>query len=1842
MVGELCIIHERGLFRHSRRFPGNYGKVEQSVMKSGRIRIAIVLLLAMLLSAVMLLSACDNSDGTTGTKSESTTTGKPDDQTTGNLPQIEEISLNYAEGTETSVEIEGTKKVILHTMSNYLLISGDGEYTVKVDGGEALSPDENGQLQIENTSDVHTSLVMEITVDKKMTLTFTLIHNPGTEGNPYVVPAGETKTFEYTGTVTISVQTGWYTLTGASSFNLTNYTLGEDGLVYLLEGSYGIAALDGNGLPSSKPTSVTVAPAEAPNGYSEERPLDVAEIGKSILVLYKDTKLYYRFTAPQDGAYVFELGNTEKSLNARFATSADEYKTYYGRYYADDMWSYYPAGATYVCNLRAGESVTLAVDHTLVENMVGDSDVEVCIGTGVAIKEMEETVTAELKKRGIVCYTFTATESGVYGVSFGGQEINKDSRFCVIVGTDGEASAYYTYGQSASVRLQAGERMTILVSSEKPVMGRVGVMLMMADSEPLPEDGTWLSGFYANATYEIELYRDEQCVIYNDEEIEFKYLNGKLTFVNGSGTTFTMYYNEEGVMNLSFAFMDEEVVTELKYTAFPKQIPIDSIYGVYEDGNGSSLTIYDQEVGSGLYIPAEGTPETFDISDTSVYYDAKRNILHWSNLSIQVVADEDGKVTALVVSQRNKEDVTYTVTTKSAKRPSSKFAELESDATYMGGNYTLEGTQINNREYYILSADGNGKYVLLALNTDYDWTTFNVEITGTGDDLKITFYKLDGSVEAELTKYVLSIPEMNLEGTQDKSTSDGYGIFYVKVTKSGWYTFKGEASNIQLWMNVEYGKPSFPDAIKPNGKEYTAYLEEGALVGAMNANYTVTYSETEPTVSAEVGDESNPFKWDGSDFCLDPYRDRDTSLFYITYKASATATYTFNFTNASASRMQMYLNYDGNKYGAQYNSSTWGWDAYKDLPMVLDLTEGQEITFAIAKGNAGATNWTLSVSSAPIVQKDIDDYIGKWTNGGSVRLEIISATQVKYTGPFSDEATYTLTAEADGRYSLEYEDTMFGGFSKVYIELRDDGIRVTDFGEYDMVKDGTSGGDTPVEDAEFTKDQQGTYTGNDGYGTTFTVTVKETTVDIVFDMGMGMVFDCTDLKATVQNGVYSVEYTLWGGKSTATFRFDNGNIVVSMNDEEYTLKKEGSSGGDESEFTEDQQGEYVGKLYDETITIVVKEDAIDIYDDYGWGSDVVENVKMAFDGEWYTAEVNVGGMEWSLKLKFDNGNIYYTTDDYEYNNLYKKGESSGSDDENLFEEGQAGTYVEENGDYSLTINEDGKINYEDAKGNAVYGATVEKSVDMLNLQFNCEGATISFRFIDDASTQIMLTIDGETVYLSKEIDEGDASDVVGTWSGMGTGDWEELSFKLEIRADGTLDYTCAGYTYENCNWTLDGNVLTFTYDFGGGWICTAVCTISDGQMSILDDDTYTGVLTKGDSSGSNNENLFEEGEAGEYTDENGDYYLIINEDGTVGFLDYTTYDFIENASVKQSLDMMWLQFDLYGETIQFRFIDEASTKIQLIGDSIDVTLTKESDGDGEKPEFTEDQHGKYSATMSDSGDSYSMVIKENGKVDFLWDMGYDTISASDYTPGWENGKYTIVVKYYGYDMVIVFSLSNNQVVVEMPSGDTIRMNKVYSSDDIVFTEDQQGTYKGNWSAIDCDIELKLNADGTVDFAYGTDADGWQTWNGLATIETDGVYTFDTIDSSTFDFAFTDDGNIVLDFLMNEITLTKSNDAGEAETPSITFTEEQKGTYTGTIVTSGEWTLIVNDNTVTFSCLTAGYGAFEGTPTLNDGVYTLVLCADWLEEIRFSFAEDGITGVYSLFGDDYAATATKTA
>lgn len=1155
-------------------------------MKQGKKTLAIIALLTVALFAAMMTSCASEletqpSSSTAGDETPATTTKAPDETD-------KPLSLEFGEEMIATAEVQKSREITIRSMSNFVLIKGEGSFSVKykVSGNnveaeeKTASSDDNNEVKLEGLSDTYTTLEMTIDVDAPMTLTFTLVHNPGTEGNPYSVAATGTTALSYGEGMFIKIeQSGWYKLSG-SEFELTNYTgtvAVSEYQPYLVAGTYGIAAKD-----KTVQNTMAITAIAAPVGYDEENPLEISDLGNAGGVLFNGTKLYFHFTAPADGVYVFGAGLDGKGGNCRFALSTEDYATYYGRYYEKE-WLTCSGGKNYAVHMNADSTVTIAVDYTMSDKMSGSCEVSLNISTPVKLTELGQAESGDLEQKGRAYFAFTAPSDGTYKFNLGNSTADRKSRLQLwsskLVHDDRtntdhyeweKGEDYYAWGNVARKALDAGETIYIVVDSVQNANGKVNVLVDRVTAQPLPEQG-WASGTYESVFYDEKLVLDcadryDPRVTYNDSSAALVYADGVATFEIG-GKTYTLELPTEGdglILSYNKSY-GKYTGTLHKYVA-SDPVTVDKFEGIYKDTDGNEITIFND--GNAIYNDTK-----YVLGSGATEYKNQRNALILSqDLKVTIgTMGSDGKPASVVVTTRNTNGsfaaVTFDKTDKAVVRPSDVLAGLDTTVKYTGDGFTIYNGSVNDSPYYILEdVTPNVKYrVSMVQITRVDSDGNSPQIQSDRKVFYVELVKEDGVITrivitdledqpvatlVEESKNYTDAPAIKTNGTQqDNSRSDVTtdGVFYLKVNTTGWYTLNGSGEIKIATVDAEDSTKLVVDNnSKKNVTEdgIVVQLTAGTYLQVYGGNFTATYSETDPNANKPGSSADNPYVWDGNEVSLANLL-TEQNWFYVSYTPSETGIYLLNFGgNGDSGLNRFHIQYNNTDYGWFYEN--YEWNMYSETPLELTLTEDQAIVFSIRRGYSTASGkMSIAVKSDDGGQGgESADISGTYTGSG-------------YTITIYENGTLDFTSPEDGAQSGLNWRKEGNSYTFTYISMDADQIAtftisgntltLTDWGEgYTLTKEGGE----PAADL-FSSDVQGFYSySNEDEGIDYKLQINAN--DISFDEYGASVVGIAVTKPEEGSDWYSFE---WVG-STFKFRISGGNIELVVGEEEpITLTK---------------------------------------------------------------------------------------------------------------------------------------------------------------------------------------------------------------------------------------------------------------------------------------------------------------------------------------------------------------------------------------------------------------------------------------------------------------------------------------------------------------------------------------------------------------------------------------------------------------------------------------------------------------------------------------------------------------
>lgn len=1076
--------------------------------------------------------------GTTEEPSTKTETGETDAPETGSaetetetepviivVPDDDEpVVLEFNNDWKAGAQIEKKCEIMVSRSSDRVVITGEGNFTVTytaADGEKTLTA-ENGSLTMENTATPHMGMVLTVSVEKKMTLTFTLDFDKGAEENPYDVEEDDSTIVAFTKEAYIRInKAGWYQLEG-EGVELTNYSLENDGRVFLAAGVYGLSTT------ASGEVSVTVTHLETPVGYDESDPAIITEPGTEVsLDLYDGVELYFAYTAKEAGFYEIALGNSGKSVNGRFALDSGKYETYYGRYYTEDgEWLTCAGGKTATVFLVAGQRVIIKADYSLSANMAGGDTlgVVVKVGEGTVNKIADGEGSGTLTKGGQLVFCFTADKDGIYEAIMGMGRVSQSCRFTSSL----DNGVYYGSGcdaESKLLKLTAGEVVYFVVDCPSGAEGTVNFNVAAATEQPWPD--AIKSGTYVNDGYELTVDRDgRQLSLNGSSKVRAYYLDGQIDFTltyhnedtdETSAQAYTLKLAENGVdLELSWessaggmSTTDSKVITRtLTYQEPVERVVIGLWEGVYSytdaDGQITKLTIYSD--GSGLL----GTSR-YNITDNGCTY-TERNVLQWQNAYTMTIAEQDetGKVTKISMKVYGEEEPILfdRIEEEFVVLPSElpiavddKFTGANGYQLYYQGSYQY----FNDRVFTIIGYDKESQAYTIA---GYDTAAGEEKAEATyrlimEDAETVKVYDAEGKELLDTLKKEkpVEIPDLKANGQKESSVAvDDAGLIYLKVAKTGWYTFTALSDGTNEMFTtctvLESGKPS-ADADSKQSLSMTSglllKLTEGTLLG-IYGDVSAVYSATEP--EAKLGSEKKPYAMTGSTLDVTGLID-GKNVYYVSYTAPETDTYDIGF---SIDKMHFVVN--GTDYGRSFEGLSW---VNYDAICTVTLTKGTTVVIALNR---------------PTTTGD-DAFIG-----------------VAPTGTLQD------------------------------------------------VLDAATAANKPVEVTSFATEQQGKYEYNNGASgwdaVSYSLMLKPNgKANLAMDLG-GLTTTKKNATVTVKGNVYSIEYD----DGTATFTFnDDGSLSFKADEYSDTVRLTIGGVTIESLFSKDEQGTWADAGFDNILIV---------------------------------------------------------------------------------------------------------------------------------------------------------------------------------------------------------------------------------------------------------------------------------------------------------------------------------------------------------------------------------------------------------------------------------------------------------------------------------------------------------------------------------------------------------------------------------------------------------------------------------------------------------------------------------
>lgn len=494
-----------------------------------------------------------------------------------------------------------------------------------------------------------------------------------------------------------------------------------------------------------------------------------------------------------------------------------------------------------------------------------------------------------------------------------------------------------------------------------------------------------------------------------------------------------------------------------------------------------------------------------------------------------------------------------------------------------------------------------------------------------------------------------------------------------------------------------------------------------------------------------------------------------TDVKYIKYTVSASDTYTIKFNDGA----HVHFVVNGTDYGVYYDADSWTYESYAAGKVCnIELNEGDSVLVAVNLASGYAYSVVLNIdvysetseTSSGFTSEQRGTYSGKNSFSEEITLTVGEsniALKWFYDNDWdgANDTTDTLTdvaVEFDGEYYTA--SVTIGGMEwDVKFKFDDEG----------GVSFSTDGFDyfTFEKICIFDADKIGKYTGTNEFGDEYTLTVGAYGFDISYsyDDDWDGVLDTTvsvsGIIPTVEDGVYSASVKPTGFEWDVTFSFtDDGNISFSTDGYDYVDLEMAVL------FTDDERGTYTGTDdSDAELTVTVNKGDISIsyfYDaDWDWTNDTtdtVDGIIPELEDGWYTADVVIGGMEWTVKFKFVDGNMTFNNggDDITLSASEEEGGST-STTTTLFDVDTVGEYKyvseEEGGvSYTMTIATD-KATYTDSNGNTVEITELVQSRNMMNYVFTVNGDEYMFRIgatVDTNEYYIVLTISGSVYELT--------------------------------------------------------------------------------------------------------------------------------------------------------------------------------------------------------------------------------------------------------------------------------------------------------------------------------------------------------------------------------------------------------------------------------------------------------------------------------------------------------------
>lgn len=602
---------------------------------------------------------------------------------------------------------------------------------------------------------------------------------------------------------------------------------------------------------------------------------------------------------------------------------------------------------------------------------------------------------------GKLYFIYTAEQDGRYSLTLGMGANSKKCRFTTDKDADG---AYYGNGCAEDTKyfdLAQGQSVLITLDSAETLAegAKVGIILTLSDTEPLPADG-WLSGEYNDDsfTYALIFDRDKMTVNWNNKTFDAKYLGGKFDYIYWDSTELASN-NTQFVFTNKLKYVAENTFELTYYGAgktqtrmFARYIPQDPIdvslfSGKYQQVSGekySEAISGVKEVGvypSGNGYMDIGTNRTaYVLGQQGAYYDQKHNTLYIGNYRITLNL-ADGVPVSINVAV-NETTGTWNRVGDCKELPAR--LPLPDGLELKGAGYGIATS--GNTQWW--GGLGSGYTVQI---TDYDEATgvytfkankktYTATVEGEGDATVVKLYNEAGAFLDTLTvKKAEENPTLTADGSEQTlydEDFDGAWRFY-KVPATGYYVFTVSNEDLVIYKDCNPDTKDWSDTISCGE---AVYLEEDSFIGFNKdgvsymkpvtengatkyvktwavppEGVTFTCSEVEPP----KGSADNPYELTGSG-SIDGVANGSSAFVEITLPAAGA--YKIKLTTGSGPYAG--FNYDGTDYG-------------------YGTPSGSYISVNVDDNNYA----TISVTSTTL---RIEVY-GNWATGGGVTITVEAA-----------------------------------------------------------------------------------------------------------------------------------------------------------------------------------------------------------------------------------------------------------------------------------------------------------------------------------------------------------------------------------------------------------------------------------------------------------------------------------------------------------------------------------------------------------------------------------------------------------------------------------------------------------------------------------------------------------------------------------------------------------------------------------------------------------------------------------------------------------------------------------